>query len=401
MKRLAFAAALSLVCGSILIGAQGKGPDKGTDDDDAVLIPESSKEKSGEEGVRAHTNHAVKAKAATGTPTGLIPSQIINAYALSPAGSETIYIIDAFHYPTALNDFNVFSAAFGLPPETSTNPFAGSNKVFQVVYANGSQPPNNCGWAQESALDIEWAHAMAPNAKIVLVEAASNSFVDLLAAVDLADADPFAREVSMSWGGSEFSSETSFDSHFNVPGNGIVYTAASGDTGGKTIYPGVSPFIVSAGGTRLTVDSAGNRISETGWSGSGGGKSAYELRPSYQNVISGIVGSRRGVPDWSFDADPQTGVSVYDSTPCGTSGAGWLVFGGTSVSSPALAGIINSGGNNADSGTELSLLYGNIVTATAAVNFFDITSGRAGKQRAGSGWDFVTGIGSTNGMGGK
>src|SRR5262249_23737160 len=151
---------------------------------------------------------------------------------------------------TALNDFNVFAAQFGLPQETSTDPRASSNKVFQVVYASGKQPRSNCGWAQEAALDIEWAHAMAPSAKIVLVEAASSSFANLFAAVDVASNLPGVTEVSMSWGGSEFSGETSADSHF-PQNNGIVYFASSGDTGGQVIYPGASPLVVACGGTSV------------------------------------------------------------------------------------------------------------------------------------------------------
>jgi subtilase family serine protease len=340
---------------------------------------------------------------ATSGPNGLSPSQIKTAYELTGMGlgSSTIYIVDAFHYPTALSDFNTFSRQFGLPTENSTDPRASTNTRFQVVYAKGNKAPRtNCGWAQEAALDIEWAHAMAPNAKIVLIEAASNSFADLFSAVDVARNKGGPSEISMSWGGSEFSSEASYDSHFT--GNGIVYTASSGDTGGVTIYPGVSPSVISAGGTRLNVNSGGTWLSETGWSGSGGGMSKYELRPSYQDVIVNIVGAKRGVPDWSFDADPNTGVSVYDSTSCqGVSG--WLVFGGTSVSAPALAGIVNGLGHSSNTATELAAIYANVSSdgSVNQTNFRDITSGTAGNFAAIGGWDFVTGIGSTKGVGGK
>jgi subtilase family serine protease len=144
-------------------------------------------------------------------------------------------------------------------------------------------------------------------------------------------------------------------------------------------------------------DAQGNFVSETAWSGSGGGPSAYELRPSYQNVIVSTVGSQRGVPDFSFDANPSTGVSVYDSTSCqGLSG--WLTFGGTSVSSPSLAGIVNLlGSRNSSSTNELLMIYGNLGSA----NFNDITSGTAGSYSAVPGWDFVTGVGSNKGFDGK
>ena len=199
----------------------------------------------------------------------------------------------------------------------------------------------------------------------------------------------------MSWGGSEFSSETSYDSHFNH--TGVVYFAASGDSGGKTIWPGVSPNAVSAGGTTLNLSSTGAFISETGWSGSGGGASKYEGRPSYQDVIQSTVGSKPGAPDFSFDADPYTGVSVYDTTSC-QGMSGWMVFGGTSVSTPSLAGIVNSAGSfSASTNAELTTIYGGLGSS----NFRDITSGTAGSFSAGTGWDFVTGVGSNLGNSGK
>ncbi len=240
---------------------------------------------------------------------------------------------------------------------------------------------------------------MAPNAKIVLVEAATNSFTDLFAAVDVASnyiaANGGKGEVSMSWGGSEFSGEVSNDSHFST--SGIVYFASSGDTGGVTIYPGVSPNVVSAGGTTINRDRNSNFLSETGWSGSGGGPSTFELRPGYQASIAAIVGSKRGVPDFSFDADPNSGVSVYDSTRC-QGNSGWLVFGGTSVASPSLAGIVNLAGAFAlGSQVELSTIYSNLGTSA----FRDILSGTAGSFSATTGWDFVTGVGSNQGLSGK
>jgi subtilase family serine protease len=199
----------------------------------------------------------------------------------------------------------------------------------------------------------------------------------------------------MSWGGSEFSGETSYDSHFLT--TGVIYFASSGDAGGVTIYPGVSPNVVSAGGTSLKLNSDWTRATETGWSGSGGGPSAYEKRPGYQDVISSIVGSKRGVPDFSFDADPNTGVAVYDTTKC-QGMSGWMVFGGTSVASPSLAGIVDATHyREASSAAELGLIYSNLGSGS----FFDVTSGSAGKNSAKKGWDFVTGVGSNIGINGK
>jgi kumamolisin len=272
---------------------------------------------------------------------------------------------------------------------------------FSVVFASGAQPRKNCGWGQEAALDIEWSHAMAPNARIVLVEAASNSFTNLFNAVDVATSQVTGfgtgkGEVSMSWGGSEFSSESGDDSHFT--NSTVVYTASSGDTGGANIYPSVSPDVVSAGGTTINRDRNGNFVSETGWSGSGGGPSKYESKPSYQNGIANTSATKRSAPDFSFDADPNSGVSVYDSTSCqGLSG--WLVFGGTSVSAPSLAGIINSAAHfYAGSFGELTTIYGNYANTS---DFRDITSGTAGSFSAGPGYDFVTGVGSDQGLNGK
>jgi kumamolisin len=207
-------------------------------------------------------------------------------------------------------------------------------------------------------------------------------------------------EVSMSWGGSEFSGETSYDSHFNNASY-VVYFAASGDTGGQTIYPSTSPYVVAAGGTTIHRDSNGNFTSETAWSGSGGGPSTYEQIPSYQSVISSIVGAKRGIPDFSFDADPNSGVSVYDSTSCqGLSG--WLVFGGTSVATPSLAGIVNTAGHfYQDSFQELGTIYPDYAGTNYGTDFRDITSGTAGSYSAGAGWDFVTGVGSNQGLNGK
>jgi subtilase family serine protease len=383
-------AVLLLLPGGRLIAAPADGSSHA-----AVLVPDTTIERPDDIGRRAHTNHLVVYRPQfTGTsPAGETPQSIRAVYNLpSTGGTHAIAIVDAFDYPTAENDLNVFSSQFGLPPCTT------ANGCFQKVYASGTKPRKNCGWAQEAALDIEWAHAMAPSAKIILVEAASNSFANLFAAVDVATDLVQAAgggEVSMSWGGSEFSSETASDFHMN--NSNVVYFASSGDSGGATIYPGVSPNVVSAGGTSINRDRNGNFVSETGWSGSGGGPSKYEARPSYQDGIATIVGSKRGSPDFSFDADPNTGVSVYDSTSCqGLSG--WLVFGGTSVSSPSLAGIVNLAGGAASSASELATIYANLGNSS---DLRDITSGSAGSFTCNVGWDFVTGVGSNQGLNGK
>lgn len=366
----------------------------------AVLIPDSSIERPGDVSVRAHTNHlinlAAKPSSSSG-PSGESPSQISAVYAFTPVGSETIAIVDAYDYPTAENDLNVFSSQFHLPACTT------ANGCLKKVYASGTKPSANCGWSQEAALDIEWVHAMAPDAKIVLVEAASSSFANLFAAVDVATRQVNGKglkgEVSMSWGGSEFSGESSYDKHFSGSASaGVVYFAASGDTGGKTIYPGVSPDVVSAGGTTINRNSSGAFVSETGWSGSGGGPSTYELIPLYQRNVKNASLTHRSAPDFSFDANPNSGVSVYDTTSCqGLSG--WLVFGGTSVASPSLSGIVNTAHSFAPSSySELTTIYTNRSNSS---DFRDIVHGTAGSYSAGVGYDFVTGVGSNKGLNGK
>jgi subtilase family serine protease len=368
------------------------------------LIPDSSIERDEDVGVRCHTNHLmlIMPDAVASSPTGLSPLDIREVYNLgAPRGSGVIAIVDAYDYPTALNDFNVFSKEYGLPQETSASGTASSNATFQVVYANGVRPHGNAGWNQEAALDIEWAHAMAPGAKIVLVEAASSSNSDLNAAIAKANSIAGVKEISMSWGSSEFLGELQNDKYLQQPG--VVYFASSGDTGGRVIYPGASPYVVSAGGTTLNFAANGAFLSETGWSGSGGGKSALESRPSYQqaSAVETLVGSSRGVPDCSFDTNPDSGVSVYDSTPYyGMSG--WLVFGGTSVSAPSLAGIVNSaatarGSFQQSTLTELTLIYSNL----GSPYFRDITQGSAGSHKCAVGWDFVTGAGSPLTLTGK
>ncbi|HLV81165.1 MAG TPA: IPT/TIG domain-containing protein [Chthonomonadaceae bacterium] len=373
-----------------------------------IIVPPSSIENPEDAGVRAHTHLLIFNTRGGLTPAGglgpgggMTPAQMRSFYNLpSSGGGQIIAIVDAYDFPTALSDFNTFANNFGLPKETSSSVTSSSNKVFQIVYASGSKPADgsSSGWTLEEALDIEWAHAMAPGAKIVLVECNSASYADLFTGVSVAsgytDGETPAlstREVSMSWGSGEFSGETSYDSYFTS--SNVVYFASAGDNGAPAGYPSSSPNLISAGGTTVNTNSSGAFTSETGWSGSGGGPSSQEGRPSYQNAISGIVGSSRGTPDLSYDADPNTGASVYI-----TYYGGWGVVGGTSWSSPALAGCLNLADSNAGawaSGSQavLASLYSNLGSA----NFRDITSGNNG-YAAGPGWDFVTGVGSLQGV---
>jgi subtilase family serine protease len=324
----------------------------------------------------AQTTFHVRRAQTTG-PTGLSPTQIRAAYNLpSTGGTGTIAIIDAYDDPTVQNDLSVFSQQFRLPAVNSTN--------FEK-HMMASRIGTDSGWALEISLDVQWAHAIAPDAKILLVEARSNSLTDLLAAVDYARTRSDVVAISMSWGGSEFSSESYYDSYF-TSNYGATFFASSGDSGAGVIWPSVSPNVVAVGGTTLTF-SGGSFASETAWSGSGGGLSKYEAEPSYQTTY-GVPGAngKRAVPDVSYDADPSSGVSVYDSTPY-AGGTGWWQVGGTSAGAPQWAAI---------QALRLSVSNNNLyqdALASYASYFRDITSGSNGYS-AKIGYDLVTGLGS-------
>ncbi len=360
---------------------------------DSVIVPDSDVAH-WERGDYLHTcflihnpiaSNGIRPMGGLGPAGGMTPTQVRSFYGIpSTGGSQVIAIIDAYDTPNALNDFNTFSKQFKLPVETSTTATAGTNKVFQVVYQNGQKPPSGVftGWDVETALDIEWAHAMAPSAKIVLIEAQAADD-NLYACVDIATKIANVKEVSMSWGGGEFTGETSYDSHFPT-GKGIVYFAATGDSGAGTIYPSTSPNVVACGGTTVNTDANGKFTSEIGWSGSGGGPSTVELKPKYQVGIANTSPVWRSVPDMAALADPNTGVSVYEAW-----NGGWFVVGGTSVATPLLAGMTNESGYFlADTPTELALVYTYMATI-----FRDIVSGSNGAYSCTKGYDYVTGVG--------
>jgi len=371
------------------------------------IYPPSSIERPEDVGVKMHTNYifyapsgsivlatqpAGETPASLGCVYDIVSTQVagcpINGTTVNPTGgSGVIVIVDAYDYPSAAADLSTFSSTFGLPQAN-----------FTVQYASGRKPSNGCssGWQGEESLDIEWAHAMAPNAQIVLMEASSASNSALYQAVQKANSYIAAHggkgEVSMSWGGSETRTETSSDSNFKQ--TGVVYFASSGDSPG-VIYPSSSPFVVSAGGTQVNRNSGGSYTNQTAWSDGGGGDSRYEPRPSFQSSVQSIVGSFRGTPDLSFDASGGSPVAVYNSNCYG----GWLEVYGTSVASPSLAGIINSAGQfKTSSNAEDTLIYSNMGFSSY---FTDVTSGSCGTHSAASGWDFCTGVGVDQGLVGK
>ncbi|MBU6501050.1 MAG: S53 family peptidase [Patescibacteria group bacterium] len=322
------------------------------------------------------------------SPKGLSPSQIKSFYQLyySGSGSGTIAIVDAYDNPNAESDLNTFSAQFGLTACTT------ANGCFEK-HVMAPKLRTNSGWLLESALDTQWAHAIAPGAKILLVEAKSSSGNDLLAAVDYARNRSDVVAVSMSWGSNEFSGESSYDSHF-TSNSGAAFFASSGDSGSGVQWPAVSSNVTSVGGTTLNLDINGNLVSETAWNGSGGGLSAYEHEPNYQSAY-GVPNANnfRAVPDVSYDADPNSGVSVYDSF--GYNGIkGWFVVGGTSAGAPQWAAIRALGATATN-----SRLYADAsVPASYSADFRDITVGSNGSCglycTAQNAYDYVTGLGS-------
>lgn len=397
----------------------------------AITVPPSSVAHPGDAGVRAHTNVRYITLGASGTPQTSgppypgyfyeTPASLACIYGFQPAlagcnsnivtanpigGSRAVAIVDAYDYSAAVSDLTVFVTQFGVEPITPSS--------FQVVYAPyGGSTPGSCigpatqpssaagtGWDLEESLDIEYAHSMAPQAQLYLVEAQSDYFTDLLCAVSVASnlvAKARGGQVSMSWGTPEPACfgklscvlpQTSMDPVFTV--REVVYFAGAGDSPGA-YWPSTSPNVVSAGGTTLSTNATTGAFEvETTWQDGGGGPSTVESRPAYQNGIAFIVGSQRGTPDIAAVANPHTGVWVYNSTYFGV--PTWFIVGGASLSTPVNAGIRNAEGSFAASSYAwLSKLYADPVALT------DITLGNCGLYIgyfAKSGWDFCTGWGS-------
>lgn len=404
-----------------------------------LVIPPSSESKAADTGIRAHTNvrlvfhpnltpNELPPFSGEGyeTPASLaciyllaspIPGCNPNLTTKNPdGGSESIAIVDAYDDPNAASDLQAFSGQFGLP----FNP----NK-FSVVYASGAAPATDPtgGWELEESLDIEYAHAMAPHAKIYLVETASNSFVDLFTGVQVAanlvrcgnaSSCPASAkgkgEVSMSWGGNEFPQETQLDGFFVA--KGVVFVASIGDSPG-VIYPGASPNVIAAGGTTTARSlETGNLKEEIAWSDAGGGASQYEPLPNYQSLIAGYAGTTRATPDISTDANPNTGVWIFDSFPYQgiDNPSDWWVVGGTSAAAPTIAGILNAAATSAgkfpnSTAEELTRVYNDIADPfTYFVTFKDITYGACNYYSSTfsrHGYDFCTGVGSPRGLLGK
>jgi len=341
-------------------------------------------------------------------PTGDTPHQIQNAYGIDQitfsggkvtgnGAGQTIAIVDAYNDPNITSDLAAFDKQYGLSPPHS---FTVDN-----LGATTTDP----GWALETSLDVEWAHSVAPAASIVLVEAPSDSLSALFNAVNYARYLPSVSVVSMSWGTTEFRGESNYDSLFATPAGhiGVTFVAASGDAGAwyGPMYPSVSPNVLAVGGTTLTLGAGNTYGSEAGWSDSTGGFSGldsdwrnYESEPSYQTATLQAVGLSYGVrtvPDVSFNADPNTGVAVYDSVSY-SGQSGWFQVGGTSAAAPAWAGLVAIADQGLATGKKGPLSNPQVQTdlySLPSSDFHNITTGYNGYS-ATSGYNLVTGLGT-------
>jgi subtilase family serine protease len=337
------------------------------------------------------TGNAVNADAdATrhATPQGYGPADIRSAYKLTSAtgAGRTVAIVDAYDAPTAEADLATYRSQYGLPACTT------ANGCFQKVSQTGSTtslPARDGGWAQEISLDLDMVSATCPDCHILLVEARTSSFANLATAVNYAAGRSGVVAVSNSYGGSD---STGYASYYNHPGKAI--TASTGDSGYGVQSPASLPGVVAVGGTSLTKASNTRGWTETAWSGAGSGCSTVNTKPAYQ-LTSQTGCSKKANADVSAVADPNTGVAVYDSYAY-QGYSGWMVFGGTSASSPIIASVYAMGGVPAS--TQAGATLWNHQSA-----LFDVVGGNNGTCTttkwctAVSGWDGPTGLGTPNG----
>lgn len=318
-------------------------------------------------------------------PSGYSPHAISTAYAFPSGGGagETIGIVDAYDDPTLTQDLATFSAQYGLPPCT------GADGCLTTVNQDGGTtlPATvTAGWALETSLDVEWAHGLAPDAHLLLVESANTGTTSVFTAVRYAA--QHAQYVNMSWGETEFATETSFDSTFTAT-PGVSFFAASGDTAAAVLYPSASPDVISVGGTVLTLTaSTDSWAAETALTWAGGGCSQYERAaaaqaayPSYDQTGADCAGAR-ATPDVSFAA---TGASVYDTVGLATPTRGWANVGGTSVATVLMTARAALAGAHVDS----TYVYG------SNMRLYNVTTGSNGHPCE-PGYNLCTGLGSWN-----
>lgn len=332
-------------------------------------------------------------------PNGLSPQDLHTAYTatITTSKKQIIAIVDAYDHPTIASDLTTYSKQFNLPilPVCSGPVAASAFPCFSKIDQRGgtAYPLANAGWALEIAMDVEVAHAMCQNCSILLVEADDNGFNALAEAVDQAVAQG-ATVISNSWGAGEFSTQSTFNAHFNHPGIAIV--ASSGDSGYGVQYPAASPYVTSVGGTTLTIKNS-SQVNEVAWSGAGSGCSAYEVKPSWQHDTGCI---NRTVADVSAVADPATGAAVYNSVKY-SGQTGWFKVGGTSLAAPIIAGVYALAADVPTTVQAASLPY----TKYSLSTLRDIVSGSNGVCNPTylcsgvTGFDGPTGLGTPKGLG--
>jgi subtilase family serine protease len=318
--------------------------------------------------------------------SGYTPANLRSAYNITGSGASTttVAIVDAYGYSNAETDLGVYRSQWGLPACTTAN---GCFKKLNQNGVQGSYPANNTGWEQETALDLDMVSAMCPNCHIVLVEATTSSYANLATAENTAAAQG-AHAISNSYGGSE-SGTTTYEGSYNH--SGIAITASSGDSGyaAGPQFPATSPHVTAVGGTSLVTASNSRGWSETVWSDAGSGCSTVYAKPSWQHDTGC---TKRMEADVSAVADPNTGVAVYG--PVNSRNSGWLVFGGTSVAAPLIAGVYGVNGG--------TVTYGSDPYSHTA-NLYDVTSGSNGSCSTAYfchgevGYDGPTGLGTPNG----
>ncbi|MFE4966005.1 peptidase S8 [Streptomyces sp. NPDC056660] len=333
------------------------------------------------------------------TPSGYSPTNLRAAYGLTSAAAsngsgETIAIVDAYNDPNAETDLATYRSYYGLSACTTAN---GCFKKVSQTGSTTSLPSSDAGWSEEISLDLDMASAICPNCNILLVEATSATMANLGTAVNEA-VTLGAKFVSNSYGGSESSSDTSYDSsYFNH--TGVAITVSAGDSGYGAEYPAASKYVTSVGGTKLATSSTTRGWTETVWKtssteGTGSGCSAYDAKPTWQ---TDTTCTKRMISDVSAVADPATGVSVYDSY--GVT-AGWYTFGGTSVSAPIIAGVYALAGTPSSGSYPAKFPYS--YAGTSYLN--DVTSGNNGTCTtsyyctATTGYDGPTGWGTPEGV---
>jgi subtilase family serine protease len=311
------------------------------------------------------------------------PSQLQKAYGLNQlsetGAGQTIAIVDAYGSPSIQSDLNAYSTAFGLP-----------QTQIDIVYPYGEPSTTNSSWALETDIDVEFAHSIAPQAKIVLVVTQNNGS-QLDTAIQWISGNAASlgiTVVSMSWYGNEWSNETYYDSYMDIPG--VTWVACSGDSGAGAYFPASSPNVLGVGATQLKVSSSGAYSSESAWADTGGGLSAYELKPAYQDAFQ--TSSYRSVPDVSYAGAQQSPEWCYVD-------GSWDYCWGTSIAAPQWAGLValaNSQRKTNLSGLN-SILYGLASSGKLTTYFHDVTSGCDGSASgdcATTGYDKVSGLGS-------